>query len=732
MNRTKVFLKVFFTTLFLGAVIGCSFVACNFVSTATFETDFDINSFELSYTTTIVSVDKNGTEHVIDKIYDKNRQWVDYENMPQALKDAIVCIEDERFYYHNGVDFIGTAKAVGNYIAGKKNAPGGSTITQQLVKNLTDNTEVKWQRKVTEMLRALNVESTTSKEDILEMYLNTVYFGNGCYGVKSAAKVYFNKNPQDMTTLECASIAGLTQNPEGYNPFNEKCKDAFKERRNSVLSKMHEFKKISDEEYQSLLNTETIFAAKDTKDNSSSTSYFVQKLIEDVKVDLCEKYDMDYSEATNYLKKGGLKIYATIDTDVQQAIDSVYKARSGASASDPQSAIVVMDPYTGDIKGMAGGFGATNEIKRNRTYDDPRQPGSAIKPIAVYAPAIMEDLITPSTIVEDTPYTAPDGTVIKNYDKKYSGKITVRYAVQRSKNPPAMRILDEVGIDNSFNYLKNNLGITTLDERDKAHSPLALGGLTHGLRVDELTAAYAPFVNGGTYYTAHTYSHVTDSHGKIVLDNRDKGKRAMDEATACVMNSLLQSVVNSPGGTAYGTKAKISGVPTGGKTGTTDDDADRWFVGITPKYVAAIWYGYDDRRTVTASGNPCIQIWSSVMEKVYASVPASEKSKNFFDSKTPDGVSLVSVCSSSGELAGAGCSVVKEYYKNSQKPTAYCHLHSAPKATEKPTDENENQPENQPSENGENGGEQTTPSENTENNVPAASPPVSQPDTTTE
>lgn len=675
MNRTKVFLKVFFTALFLGAVIGCCFVACNFVSTATFETDFDINSFELSYTTTIVSMDKNGTEHVIDKIYDKNRQWVDYENIPQALKDAIVCIEDERFYYHNGVDFIGTAKAVGNYVVGKKNAPGGSTITQQLVKNLTDNRDVKWQRKVTEILRALNVESTTSKEDILEMYLNTVYFGNGCYGVKSAAKVYFGKNPQDLTLLECASIAGLTQNPEGYNPFNEKCKDAFTERRNSVLTKMHEFKKISDEEYNTLLKTQTDFSSKGASETSStSTSYFVQKLIEDVKVDLCDKYDMTYSEATDYLKKGGLKIYATIDTDVQDAIDSVYKAKK-VSESDPQSAIVVLDPYSGDIKGMAGGFGETTQIKRNRTYDDPRQPGSAIKPISVYAPAIEKDIITPSSIVEDTAYTAPDGTVIKNYDKTYSGNITVRYALQKSKNPPVMRILDELGIDNSFNYLKNKFCISTLDERDKAHSPLALGGLTHGVRVDELTAAYAPFVNGGIYYKPHTYSHVTDSHGKIVLDNRDQGTRAIDESTSYVMNSLLQSVVNSPGGTAYGTRAKISGVPTGGKTGTTDDDADRWFVGITPKYVAAVWYGYDDRREVKSSGNPCIPIWSSVMEKAYSSVPASEKSKAFFDGKIPSDVTAVSVCSSSGKLAGSGCSAVKEYYKKGTAPTSYCTSH---------------------------------------------------------
>ena len=189
MSKTRIFFKVFLTTLLLGIVIGCGFVACNFIGMTTFDTDFDITSFNLPYTTTIVSVDSNGTEHVIDKIYDENRQWVDFENMPQALKDAIVCIEDERFYYHNGVDFIGTTKAVFNYMTGKRNAPGGSTITQQLVKNLTDDTEKVWQRKVTEILRAMNVENNSSKEEILEMYLNTVYFGNGCYGVKSASKV---------------------------------------------------------------------------------------------------------------------------------------------------------------------------------------------------------------------------------------------------------------------------------------------------------------------------------------------------------------------------------------------------------------------------------------------------------------------------------------------------------------------------------------------------------------
>lgn len=689
MSKTKIFFKVFLTTLMLGIVVGFGFVACNFIGMTTFETDFDISSFNLPYTTTIVSVDDNGTEHVISKIYDENRQWVDYEDMPQALKDAIVCIEDERFYYHNGVDFVGTSKAVVNYLSGKRGAPGGSTITQQLVKNLTDDTEKIWQRKVTEILRAMNVENNSSKEEILEMYLNTVYFGNSCHGVKSAAKVYFDKNPQDLTTLECASIAGLTQNPAGYDPFNEDNKEAFTQRRNSVLKKMLEFEKISQEEYDAYINTDTVFAERSTSSNSSS-SYFIQKLIEDVKIDLQEAYDLSRSEAENYLKKGGLKIYSTVDTNVQNAIDSVYQARQTTSGNDAQSAIVIIDPYTGDIKGMAGGFGTSDFISRNRVYDDPRQPGSAIKPLSVYAPAIEMGVINPATVVDDSPYKTPDGTTIKNYDRTYSGKISARYALQRSKNPTAMRILDEVGINNSYNYLANNLGITTLDERDKAHSPLALGGLTHGLRVDEITAAYAPFVNGGTYYAPHTYTHIVDSHGKVILDNRSDGTRAMSESTAFIVNSLLQSVVTSPNGTAYGTRAKISGVPTGGKTGTTDDDADRWFVGITPRYVGAIWYGYDNRSTVYASGNPCIQLWGSVMEKVYSRVPASEKAKQFYDGKVPDDVRTIQVCASTGFLPSEGCNTVREYFKSNNLPKRYCTGHIT--SDELPEDTSEENP----------------------------------------
>ncbi len=691
MKKDKFFAKIFFTTLLLGAVVGFGFVSCTFLGMTTFDTDFDIDAFNLAYTTTIVSVDENGEEKVIEKIYDENRQWVDYENIPQSLKDAVVCIEDERFYYHNGVDFIGTTKAVANFVAGKKDAPGGSTITQQLVKNLTDDREKAWQRKVTEILRAMNVENKSSKEDILEMYLNTVYFGNGSYGVKSAAKTYFDKLPIDLTPLECASIAGLTQSPERYNPFKEECKDAFTQRRNAVLDKMLEFEKISQAEYDEYISSETPFISNPQKDGGGAdgSSYFIQKLLEDAKYDLQQKYKMSRSEAEDYLRTGGLKIYATMDENVQKSIDAVYKARKADSPNDPQSAIVILDPYTGGIKGMAGGFGTSASITRNRVYDDPRQPGSAIKPIAVYAPAIEMGILTPTTIVDDSPYKVSNSLTIKNYDGTYSGKITARYALQRSKNPTAVRILDELGLSTSYNFLQKNLGITTLDERDKGLSPLALGGLTYGLRVDEITAAYAPFVNGGTYYTPHTYTHIVDASGAVILDNRTDGQRAMDETTAYIMNSLLQSVVNSPNGTAYGTRAKVSGVETGGKTGTTDDDADRWFVGITPKYVGAVWYGYDDRRTVYAGGNPSVQLWGSVMEKVYSHEDSAEKSRKFFDGKSASGIKEVWICAASGMLPGEECPKTKANYADNALPVSLCIMHtSAPDETEEGTDEN--------------------------------------------
>lgn len=728
MIKNKFFLKVFFTTLMLGAVIGCGFVACSFLGMTTFDTSFDIDAFNLAYTTTVVSVDESGEEHVIEKIYDENRQWVDFEDMPQSLKDAIVCIEDERFYYHNGVDFIGTAKAVANYALGKKDAPGGSTITQQLVKNLTDDREKAWQRKVTEMLRAMNVENNSSKDEILEMYLNTVYFGNGSYGVKSAAKTYFDKLPKDLTPLECASIAGLTQSPERYNPFKEECKEAFTKRRNSVLDKMLEFEKISQAQYDEYINSETPFISNAPTDGGGAdgSSYFMQKLLEDVKYDLQQKYKMSRSEAEDYLRTGGLKIYATLDRKVQDSIDSVYRARKADSADDAQSAIVILDPYSGAIRGMAGGFGSSATLTRNRVYDDPRQPGSTIKPIAVYAPAIEMGLLTPTTIVDDSPYEIKKGPTIKNYDGKYSGKITARYALQRSKNPTAVRILDQIGINSSYNFLKNNLGVTTLDERDKGLSPLALGGLTYGMRVDEISAAYAPFVNGGTYYAPHTYTHIIDASGEVILDNRSKGTKAMEKSTAYVINSLLQSVVNSPNGTAYGTRAKISGVPTGGKTGTTDDDADRWFIGITPKYVGAVWYGYDDRRTVYAGSNPCVQLWGSIMEKVYSGVSASERSIPFFDGKGADGVKEVYVCAASGMLPAGGCVSTKAYYKTNEVPNMTCIMHGG-----ELDEEDEENSENAEGEEGESSegdgasGEQSPPpaseSQSPDNQVPGSS-----------
>ncbi len=679
MNQKRLFLKIFLITLMLGAIIGSGFVACSFLGMTTFEAKFDIDDFALPHTTRVIISDENGEEKDWFLMYDMNRENVSFSEIPQSMKDAIVCIEDERFYYHNGVDFLGTAKAVVNFAFGNSDAGGGSTITQQLVKNLTRNDERAWQRKITEILRALNVENNASKDEILETYLNVVYFGNGAYGIKAASKIYFGKEPKDLTVLESASIAGLTQSPATYNPFNEKCKDAFMKRRNSVLKKMYEFDKISKDEYETLIATETEFIKKegesDTIGSNYDYPYFEQMLIEQLKTDLVDKKGLSYEEATDYLKTGGLKVYATLEPRVQNAIETVYQ--NYQTGTDAQSAIVIIDPYTGQVRGLTGGLGKVGEegIKFNRVYTDPRQPGSTIKPIAVYAPAIEMGIINPATPVQDIAYTTVNNHTIKNYDGTYSGEISAKYALQRSKNPTAVQIVEKVGFGNSYEYLKNSFGITTLSENDKGPAPLALGGLTNGVRVDELCAAYSPFVNGGTYYKPILYTHVVDFNGNVILDNREeKGKRAISKSTAFVMNSLLQSVTDPQGTASY---AKIPGVPTGAKTGTTDNDSDRWFIGITPHYVGAVWYGYDDRRTVYASGNPSGNIWTSVMRNVYSNFSSSEKAKRFFDGNVPDGVVTREVCAETGFLATELCPTKSfEYFKSDNLPTDECKTHS--------------------------------------------------------
>ena len=660
---SKIFLKFFSITVVAGLVLAVLFFVGSVFGLFGNMTDLDIEAIISNSSTQIVYIDSQGQERPLTTLSaEQNRIWVDFEHIPQDLKDAMVSIEDERFYTHNGFDLKRTTKAffvfVKNKFTGQPTTFGGSTITQQLVKNLTQKTERTAARKIQEISRAVNLEKKISKDKILELYLNSIYLSQGCNGVQTASQKFFGKPVSELSLAECASIAGITQYPSLYDPLINPEKN--KEKQEVVLSKMLELGYISQEEHDAAVAEELVFTEFDESTLATGTihSYFVDQIVYDVLDSLIE---LGYTKniANKMLYSGGLKIVATIDPNVQDAMENVFENTdnfpNSTGGNPAQAAMAVIDPYTGEVKGLVGGIGKkTGNVVLNRATQTLRQPGSTIKPIAVYAPAIEKGIINPADIYIDKAIDY-SGWTPRNYDHKYYGPVSVRVALRRSLNTIPVQILDDMGANVSYNFLTQKLGITSLVKQETGSdgkvysdiglSQLALGGLTHGVSVLELTAAYTPFVNRGIYVKPYCFTSVTDSKGNVLLSNEPKQTIAMSEKTAYVTNRMLNEVVTS--GTGGGAQLS-SGMYTAGKTGTTSNNHDRWFVGYTPHYVATVWYGYDTPQTIPASGNPCIPVWRSVMNTINAG------KKNSYPTP-PSGVKSVSYCSETGLLPGENC-----------------------------------------------------------------------------
>lgn len=640
--------------------------------------EMNIRNLAVNSTSFIYYTDAYGQTQELEQIAsESSRIWVDSSQISQYMKDAIVSIEDERFYKHHGVDIKRTIGATTKYILAKvgigSSDYGGSTITQQVIKNITKENEKTSSRKVKEIMRAVALEKELSKDEILTLYLNIVFFGNNCNGVESAANSYFNKNASDLTLSEAASIAGITQYPSEYEPINHP--DNNQEKRNRVLGKMYELGRISEADYQAALavNVADELDTSYRERQSSVTSYFVDQVVSDVISDL--QTEKGYSEdfATQQVYNGGLKIYATIDTNIQSIMENTFENSEYADGKS-QAAMIVMDPYTGQIKGLVGGLGEKTDIRGwNRATQAKRQPGSSIKPLSVYGPAIDKSKITESTIITDEEITiGNDKWKPKNSYNDFYGDMSVKEAVARSANIPAVKVLDDLGVSTSFGYLQNQFHISTLDEGDKNYSSLALGGLTNGVTVRDMAGAYSIFANSGQYIEPHTYTQVVDSTGQLMLENHETATQSISAAAAFITSDLLYGVVNSSLGT--GKSAKLdSGMPSYGKTGTTDDDCDKWFVGYTPYYVGAVWYGFDNPASLSAygiSGNPSVYLWNSVMEKIHRNLSIKEFTK-------PINVVEVSVCEHSGMLATATCEATNSYFVEGTQPKALCNYSHA-------------------------------------------------------
>lgn len=634
-------------------------------------------------TSFVYAYDKSGATVELARLHgEEDRVWVDLDDMSPYLKEAFIALEDTRFMKHHGVDWIRT---FGVILKPSNIGQGGSTITQQLIKNVTNNKEVTIVRKYREILMALNLEENYDKDVILEAYLNTLYLGSGCYGVKTASEKYFGKDVSELDAAECACLAVITKAPTKYNPLLNPEENL--KRRNHCLKLMYDDGKgcLNEEEYNAATTENLIFTnspdyvpSDKIKDNKTANeeekvinSFYVDYVIQAVRDDLMEKYGYSKQQATNQIYYGGLKIYTAVDLDVQATLEDVYVNRksfpdmvSKKDGSKVQSAMTIMD-YQGRIVAMVGQAGAKTQNRGlNRAANSYRQPGSTIKPLATYAPAIDMNIYNYSSMIKDYAIAVNGSLWPHNVDKSLGSgnNVTVKYAIQKSLNTVPARIINyDVGIDNSFNFLRDNFHLSRLDEKeDRTLSPLATGALTNGTTTVEMAAAYATFGNGGLYYKPYAYYKVTNSSGsEIVLSNENPAsQRAISEETSDIMCELLQTVDTS----YYGTASNVRKFQIMAKTGTTSSDKDRWFCAGTPYYVAAVWVGFDSPETLNASVNPGGKIFFRVFDDIHKGLDAKQFPKS-------SGTVEKSFCSRTGKLASSNCgSTQKGWYKITSLP----------------------------------------------------------------
>ena len=680
----KIILTAFLVCLITGAMVVGAFLFYAFTMVdATM--DEDLNNLALNFTTTVYVDDGNGEYREYRRLHGEfNRIWVDYDEnaakekdpsytgIPYNLAMAFVAIEDKGFNDHNGVDWKRTFAAfVNEFLPISSSRFGGSTITQQLVKNLTDDRSQKASRKVREIMRARYLEDNYSKATILECYLNTIPMGNGTYGVEVAANYYFGKNVKDLTLAECASLAGITKAPSYYAPDDNP--ENNKERRDVILKEMLSQKYITQEEYDEAVKTELKVTAEEQVLNQNEVnSYFIDALINQVSQDLSEKYGYDKAHADRMFYNGGYKIYATVDPDIQAAAESVFQDEAynikNSKGDKLQAGITVLD-YEGRVKAIVGGLGEKTDNRGwNNAIDAVRQPGSTMKPIAAYAPAIEQDLITYSSILNDTK-TSYNGWTPVNWYGSYWGNVTTQYALERSINSIPVYLVNKITPQKSYDFLTQKLGITTLNAEDINLSPLGMGGTNGGLNTLESAAAFAVFGNGGQYYEPSFYTKVTDQEGKVILERKSTPKMAISEDTATVMNHLLRTVVYGGNGTGRGAAGYISNMKIYAKTGTSNDQNDLWFVGGSPYYVASCWCGYKTMQPIASSySGIAMKLWGNVMSKAHAGLEAKEFTDSSYAVEKY-------YCKSSGDLATSGCpDKAVGWYKKSNIPKA-CTAH---------------------------------------------------------
>lgn len=603
---------------------------------------------KLHQTTFLYATDAAGETVELARLHGtENRVWVNIEDIPEEVQHAFVALEDKTFYDHHGVNW---KRTIG--VAIKNNSQGGSTITQQLIKNITGDNETTYVRKYHEILKALNMEKSfdkfgyDTKNVILEAYLNTIYLGHGCYGVQTAAENYYGKELKDLNLTEIAALASTTKNPYALDPIYHK--EDNKVRRDYCLKCMLEQDYISESQYNEALKKELVLVTDDNyqgstiqkkeekEEETKVQGYYVDFVISQVIKDFMEQENCSRIEASNKIYNDGLQIYTAVDLGIQEILEDVYENRTGfIDKQSAQSAMTIMD-YSGRVVGIVGGAGKKEGARSlNRATDSPRPPGSSIKPLSAYAPTMDQGGITWSSMILDQWCKDVNGKHWpKNYNGDYGtgGYVSVQNALARSLNTvPARLIMSTYGEPESFKMLTEKLHISTLysDYGDNGVERLAIGAFSYGVTSLDLTAAYCTLGNGGKYYKPYSYYKVVNPEGEIVLDNtHNKSEQVFSAGTADVMRELMKTVITSSVGTGKG--YGVDGFETFAKTGTTDDYKDKWFAGGTAYYFASVWYGYDTPKqiNVSSSVNPAGEIFKIVMNRVHKNLKYKEMEKH--------------------------------------------------------------------------------------------------------
>lgn len=700
-----------------GVIVGGAFLLYVKNHLDTSVDDFAIMAQERSFTTTISYIDDNG--NIVELETERlsaleNRMWVPYEEMGDYLPQAFIAIEDKRFESHDGVDWVRTIKVTLDYFLGG-GSQGGSTITQQLIKNITGNDDVTIQRKAQEIFQALNLEKKYDKTEILEMYLNNIYLSQSCYGVGAASYAYFSKEPSELDLIEAAAIAAITQNPSKWDPIIHPENNAI--RRNQVIKLMYEQGRITQEEYVEAYGQELELdpPEKDSDTEISIHSWYTDAAQQEAVQLLMEKFGYTESYAQKMLLTSGFNIVTAQDPDIQTILEKYYKddqywQRLDESPIQPKSSAVIIDPETGNVLALVGDRGEKNiNLGLNYATQTRRPAGSSIKPLSVYGPALEYGVLTYGTVFDDTPvnfgtekvdpetgeitYSRPSGYP-KNNPNRYAGLMPVHDAIEVSKNTISWKALDALGLQNSYDFLTNKLGISTLVDKyvnsagnvfsDISYAPLSMGEFTYGVTVKELTAAYQVFANGGIFNEERIVLQILDSEGNVVIDNTRKSQIVMSAENAAIMTKMLQEVVATGTAANYMSTDLKKQVDCAGKTGTTNSMNDRWFVGYTPYYVCGIWFGYSMPRSLNGFKSVPVIMWDKIMnevmqEHIEKDKSGEEKLKTF---TLPRSVVTATYCKDSGMLVSEACKHDPRgsraeigYFVKGTEPTEYCTTH---------------------------------------------------------